>query len=111
MIVPQKIKKVANAAYKAPEKIMVNVTSHAVDAKKFVASIGKKTATAESVSSSKAVTIAHPKAEASLLANTLLWAHLIPPMPLIASTVYTHYINGNTNYSIKLFYYHIYIFN
>ncbi|KAI8995033.1 Alpha/Beta hydrolase protein [Pilobolus umbonatus] len=30
----------------------------------------------------------------SVMANTLLWAHLIPPMPIIASTVYRHFTKG-----------------
>lgn len=33
----------------------------------------------------------------SLMAHTLLWANMILPMPVIASTMYRHYAKGNIN--------------
>ena len=31
------------------------------------------------------------------IADSFLWAHLIPPVPIIASTMYRHYAKGNTD--------------
>ncbi|KAI8080791.1 Alpha/Beta hydrolase protein [Gilbertella persicaria] len=47
-----------------------------------------------SVSSSKEETIPHPSKDSSAMANALLWTNLIPPMPIIASTMYRHYAKG-----------------
>lgn len=36
-----------------------------------------------------------PSKNGSLMANTLLWANMILPMPVIASTIYRHFSKGN----------------
>lgn len=102
MFMPQGIKKIANVA----EKQIGNAATQAVDAKNFVFSMGRRsvssgsTATIKTTSSSSTTAtkeISHkPIGNSSLMANTLLWAHLIPPMPVIASTMYRHYAKGNT---------------
>jgi hypothetical protein len=115
MIVPQRIKKIANVASQAPEKLIGNVANHAVDAKNFVFSVGRRTVTSVSTNSSKSSsasptvttkteTIIQPSRDISLMANTLLWAHLIPPMPVIASTMYRHYAKGNTKKKLRYFF-------
>ncbi|KAI9480961.1 MAG: Alpha/Beta hydrolase protein [Benjaminiella poitrasii] len=93
MLVPQRIKKIANVAEK-------QIGSHVTDAKKFMFTVGRRTVTSITTTSNKAQTstetktILHPSNEGSLMANTLLWAHLIPPMPVIVSTMYRHYAKG-----------------
>lgn len=110
MFFPQGFKKAAGVA----ERQMGNAATQAVEAKNYVLSIGRRsTATLTSTTSSSSTrktassttassstiteikAIQHPS-NASLMANTLLWAHLIPPMPVIASTMYRHYAKGNT---------------
>lgn len=94
-------------------KKMANVAEHhVIDAKKFVFSMGRRTMSTVSTSSSsskehestktktevtrsKTDVVTHHRNDSSLLANTLLWAHLIPPMPVIASAMYRHYAKGN----------------
>lgn len=98
MLVPQGIKKMVNVA----EKQIGNVGTQVTDAKNFVFSVGRRTMTNISTSSTNSTsttdmtteTMVHPSHNSSLMANTLLWAHLIPPMPVIASTMYRHYAKG-----------------
>lgn len=107
-MIPQRVKKMANVA-----------EHHVVDAKKFVFSMGRRTMSTVSMNSSTTssstatqpsdddpksskpikakTTLGHPTrsgSDSSLMANTLLWTHLIPPMPVIASTMYRHYAKG-----------------
>lgn len=109
MFLPQGFKKAASVA----ERQIGNAATQAVEAKNYVFSMGRRstatlvsTASSSSSSSRKTAsstttttttteikTIQHPS-NASLMANTLLWAHLIPPMPVIASTMYRHYAKG-----------------
>jgi hypothetical protein len=100
MLVPQGIKKMVNVA----EKQIGNVGTQVTDAKNYVFSMGRRTMTSISTTSGSTTsemtthseTMVHPSHNSSLMANTLLWAHLIPPMPLIASTMYRHYAKGNS---------------
>ncbi|KAI7906502.1 Alpha/Beta hydrolase protein [Cokeromyces recurvatus] len=93
MLVPQRLKKIANVAEK-------QIGTHVIDAKNFVFTVGKRTVTSITTTSSKTQTSTETKTvtyasnEGSLLANTLLWAHLIPPVPVIVSTMYRHYAKG-----------------
>jgi hypothetical protein len=89
MMVSQTFKKIANVA----ENPIGIVGNHVTDVTTFIFSMGRRTVT----TSSKPTTITHPNTETSLMANMLLWTHLIPPMPLIASTMYRHYFKGNTS--------------
>ncbi|KAL7322060.1 hypothetical protein PS15p_212148 [Mucor circinelloides] len=104
-MIPQRVKKIANVA-----------ENHVVDAKKFVFSMGRRTMSSVSMNSSTTTTtqssdedpksnkptkakptVGHPtrsNSDSSIMANTLLWTHLIPPMPVIASTMYRHYAKG-----------------
>lgn len=104
-MIPQRVKKIANVA-----------ENHVVDAKKFVFSMGRRTMSSVSMNSSTTTTtqsseedpksnkptkakttVGHPtqsNGDSSIMANTLLWTHLIPPMPVIASTMYRHYAKG-----------------
>lgn len=105
-MIPQRVKKIANVA-----------EHHVVDAKKFVFSMGRRTMSTVSMNSSTTstttlpsdedpkpnkptkakTTLGHPtrsNSDSSIMANTLLWTHLIPPMPVIASTMYRHYAKG-----------------
>lgn len=102
-MIPQRMKNMANVA-----------EHHVTDAKKFVFSMGRRTMSSVSItsaSSSKSIDDDNPnnkpstkakttlaqtnRSDSSLMANTLLWAHLIPPMPVIASTMYRHYSKGD----------------
>ncbi|CEP13059.1 hypothetical protein [Parasitella parasitica] len=100
-MIPKPVKKIANVA-----------ESHVNHATKFVFSMGRRTMssvsmyTTSSTSSSSSTNHADPNkptppalptrssSDSSLMANTLLWTHLIPPMPVIASTMYRHFAKG-----------------
>lgn len=100
MLTSQRFKKMANVA----ERQIGTAGNHVTDVTAFFFSKSRKTITTTSTTTSttsdtsvKTKTVNHPNNENSLMANTLLWAHLIPPMPLIASTTYRHYSKGNTS--------------
>lgn len=73
------------------KKMAGTVGTQITDAKKYVFSMGRRT------TSTATKAIINPKDNSSLMANTLLWAHLIPPMPLIASTMYRYYAKGKVS--------------
>jgi hypothetical protein len=82
------------------EKQIGTVGTHVTDVTTFIFSMGRKTVTTTSsttstTTSTKSNTVNHLNNESSVMANMLLWTHLIPPMPLIASTMYRHYSKGN----------------
>ncbi|KAI8380050.1 Alpha/Beta hydrolase protein [Blakeslea trispora] len=87
-MIPKSLKKIATVKAKP-----LNYTS---DSGSFTASLhGKNFASSSSALSSSSTTekIDH-KDQSSPIADTLLWAHLIPPVPIIASTMYRHYAKG-----------------
>ena len=100
-MIPQKMKNIANVA-----------EHHVTDAKRFVFLLGRRTMSSVSITSTSSkstddtsnskpptkakTTLVQPNnSDSSLMANTLLWTHLIPPMPVIASTMYRHYSKGD----------------
>ncbi|KAI8644939.1 Alpha/Beta hydrolase protein [Parasitella parasitica] len=97
-MIPQSVKNMANVA-----------ENHVNDARKFVFSMGRRTMSSVSISSTTSSKLSdevpdksaraktaptRASSDSSLMANTLLWTHLIPPMPVIASTMYRHFAKG-----------------
>lgn len=92
---PQRIKKLVNIAGHIARK----QKRTSVDGKSFLFLKGRRTLNTASTTKG----VSNPSS--SLMANTLLWANMILPMPVIASTMYRHYVKGNT----KIIYPYVFI--